>query len=402
MSTLQLVDHTKDRYYSLSLSSVWDLATLRKARALVVGAGALGNEVAKNLAMMGVRLIAILDRDTVEVANLSRSIFFRESDHGRPKAEVLAGRLRELNPDVEVLPLNGDLDEVLGLGLLRRMDLVFSCLDSRLARRTLNRMCEKVGKPWVDGAMENLLGEVTVFFPDRGPCYECNLTQLEREIISEVASCRVIAVRNLALGKVPTTSTMGSIIAAMQVQEGIKLLHGDFDRALIGKRLVVNSEANDIYVTAFSRKEECEGHFRFGEIAEEPAFSAASAARDILARYRADTGSEGQLELGREIVTEVVCPDCGTSEFLARPVRVLSESQVVCPHCQKLRIVKTTRKIDGSEAYASFPLSGLAAPPLDVFEVRGAGGPRWYELTGDLQRFCGLEAESAVGVAGQV
>ena len=51
--------------------------------------------------MMGVRLIAVLDRDTVEMANLSRSIFFRESDHGRPKADVIAERLREVNPDVE-------------------------------------------------------------------------------------------------------------------------------------------------------------------------------------------------------------------------------------------------------------------------------------------------------------
>ena len=86
-----------------------------------------------------------------------------ESDHGRPKAEVIAERLREVNPDVEILPLNGDLDEILGLGLVRRMDMIFSCLDSRQARRSLNRMCEKLAKPWVDGSMENLLGEITVY-----------------------------------------------------------------------------------------------------------------------------------------------------------------------------------------------------------------------------------------------
>ena len=401
MGALHLVDHTKDRYYSLSLSSVWDFPTLRKARALVVGAGALGNEVAKNLTMMGVRVIAVLDRDTVEVANLSRSIFFRESDHGRPKAEVLAERLREVNPDVEILSLNGDLDEVLGLGFLRRMDMVFSCLDSRLARRTLNRMCEKVAKPWVDGAMENLLGEVTVFMPDHGPCYECNLTQLEKEIISDVASCSVIAVKNLALGKVPTTSTMGSIIAALQVQEGVKLLHGDFKRALIGRRLVVNSEANDIYVSAFQRKDECEGHFRLGKIVEEFGFAvAATTPANILERYRADTGADGHLALGREIVTEVNCPDCGTGDFLARPVRVLNEGQVRCPECQKLRNVKTARVVTGSELYAGFSLGSLAVPALDILEVRGAAGPRWYELTGDLAAFSGLEDASPAKAAG--
>ena len=388
MSALQIIDHTKDRYHALSISSVWELAKLRSARALVIGAGALGNEVSKNLAMMGVRLIAILDRDTVEMANLSRSVFFRESDHGRAKSDVIAERLREVNPDVEVLTLNGDLDEILGLGMVRRMDMIFSCLDSRQARRSLNRMCEKLGKPWVDGSMENLLGEIAVYAPDLGPCYECNMTLLEKRIISDVASCRVIAVRNLALGKVPTTSTMGSIVGAMQVQEGVKLLHGDFKRALIGKRLVVNSEANDIYVTRFDRKEGCEGHFRFGPVTEVPEFRAGTtSAGEILARFKADTGQEGLVELGREIVTEMRCPKCNSAEVLGRPVRVLTEEAARCPGCGEIRVLQTTHVIRGTEPFASAPLSCLGIPRLDILEVRGAGVGAWYELTGDSESF---------------
>src|SRR5262249_10977711 len=119
----------------------------------------------------------------------SRSVFFRESDHGRTKTEVLRDGLKDLNPDVEVMTLTGDLNSVLGLGLLRRMDMVFSCLDSRIARRSLNRMCEKVGKPWVDGSMENLQGSVSVFTPGNGPCYECTLTKTEQALIAEAVSC---------------------------------------------------------------------------------------------------------------------------------------------------------------------------------------------------------------------
>jgi molybdopterin/thiamine biosynthesis adenylyltransferase len=85
---LQIRDRTRDRYHALAISPVWKLDRLREAKALVVGAGALGNEVAKNLAMMGVRLLAVADRDTVEMANLTRSIFFRERDHGRTKTEM--------------------------------------------------------------------------------------------------------------------------------------------------------------------------------------------------------------------------------------------------------------------------------------------------------------------------
>ena len=385
MSALHLKDPSKDRYHAISISSVWELPRIRNACALVVGAGALGNEVSKNLAMMGVRAIVVLDRDTVEVANLSRSVFFRETDHGRPKAEVIAERLRDLNPDVEILPLRGDLESVLGLGLLRRMDMVFSCLDSRLARRNLNRMCEKLAKGWVDGAMENLLGDVTAYMPDLGPCYECNLTVLERSIIAEGASCRVIAMRNLALGKVPTTSTMGSIIAAIEVQEGIKLLHGDLRRALIGKRMVFNCEANDVYVTRFDRAAQCEGHFRFGPIAEAHEFTAGgTTARELLGRFQSETGDTGVLELGREIVVGMSCPVCRTAEALTQPVRIMTEAEARCPVCGEIRLLRTTHLIRGDEPYADYPLERVGVPKLEVLEVRGSSGAAWYEMTGDL------------------
>src|SRR5262249_43217403 len=398
MPDLRIVDHTKDRYHALAISSVWELARIRKARVLVVGAGALGNEVCKNLAMMGVQLVVVLDRDTVEMANLSRSVFFRESDHGRAKTEVIAERLRDLNPDVGIVTLTGDLDAELGLGLLRRMDMVFSCLDSRLARRSLNRMCSKVHRSWVDGAMENLLGEVAVFVPGQGPCYECSLTQLEKTLIAEAASCRGVALRNLALGKVPTTSTMGSIVSALQVQEGVKLLHGDLENSLAGKRLVINCHINDFYVTASDPNEDWEGHDSFGEITEVPEFTATqTAARAMLSRFKEDTGEDGFVELGREIVTELVCSNCRVGEVLGEPIRMVNENLQQCPKCGEVRQLMTTHIVQGTESYAEWPLNRLGIPPLDILEVRGETSAAWYELTGDLAIVSGeRQSESAV------
>ncbi|MBZ5681005.1 MAG: ThiF family adenylyltransferase [Acidobacteriia bacterium] len=388
MADLQIKDPAMDRYHSLALSSVWELARIRQACALVVGAGALGNEVCKNLAMMGVALIVVLDRDTVEVANLSRSAFFRESDHGRLKAEVICERLKDLNPDVELQPLAGDLDEVLGLGVVRRADMVFSCLDSRLARRSLNRMCEKLSKPWVDGAMENLLGEVNAYLPGEGPCYECKLTAAAKTALAEAASCRGIALRNLSRGKVPTTSTMGSIIAALQVQEAVKMLHGDFQNALVGKRLVVNCTINDFYISESERKDDCPGHFRYGEITEGDGFSAAStSASDLLARFAKDNGEEGAVDLGREVVIALRCSTCGETEVLGQPLRRVGEEAARCPRCGQIREPETTHAVRGTEAYAQWPLSRLGIPKLDVLEVRGSSAAVWYELTGDLQSF---------------
>jgi len=385
---LRLVDRSKDRYYSIAISSVWELGKLRSARALVVGAGALGNEVCKNLAMMGVKMIAVLDRDTVEIANLTRSAFFREADHGRFKAEVLCERLKELNPDITAIPLVGDLNEVLGLGLLRRMDMVFSCLDSRFARWSLNRKCEKLGVPWVDGAMENLLGEVAVYVPDQGPCYECTLTPVEHELLAQVVSCKGIVVTNLALGKVPTTSTMGSIVAAVQVQEAVKLLHRDFANALVGKRLVVNANINDFYITGADRKPDCMAHARYGAVTELETLSVEKAsARDLLKRFRQETGQDGAVSLGREIVFELRCGKCGIAERLGRPIYVIHEEQMRCSQCGSVRQRGMTHSVSSDDPWAEWPLSRLGIPRLEVLEVQGADSSAFYELTGDLTSF---------------
>jgi molybdopterin/thiamine biosynthesis adenylyltransferase len=395
MTDLQIKDPAMDRYHSLSLSSAWELSKLRKATALVVGAGALGNEVAKNLAMMGVALIVILDRDTVEVANLSRSVFFRESDHGRLKAEVICERLKDLNPDVKLRPLAGDLDEVLGLGVVRRADMIFSCLDSRLARRSLNRLCEKAGKPWVDGAMENLQGEVSGYVPGQGACYECRLSEAARAALAEAASCRGIALRNLARGKVPTTSTMGSIIAALQVQEAVKMLHGDFRNALAGKRLVVNCTINDFYISESERKGNCPGHFRYGDITEEHSFQASSStAADLITRFAQEHKQEGTVDLGREIVVSLHCATCNATEELGQPLRMVGEEAARCPRCGQIRQPETTHVVLRNQGRAQWPLSRLGIPKLDVLQVVGASETAWYELTGDLDGYPGLERET--------
>lgn len=388
LEVTRIKDPTRDRYRALSLNSAWKLEIIRNASALVIGAGALGNEVGKNLALMGVRMIVIVDRDTVEVANLTRSVFFRESDHGLPKAAVLAERLNELNSEVDILSLHGDVDQVLGLGLVRRMDMIFSCLDNRLARRSINRLCQKVGKPWVDGSMENLLGDVTVYVPDEGPCYECGLTTNDRQIIAKATSCQHIALQNLALGNVPTLSTMGSIISALQVQEALKILHGITRVSNTRNRLVVNCEINDFYCTGTDRKEDCEGHFRYGEITEMPQWRVdETSGQEILKHFAQANASKAHLRLGREIVIGLRCHSCGRTEDLGQPIQLLSSAMSLCQNCKNEREPITTNVIVGDEPFSEWPLSRLGIPKLDVLEVRGAEDCIWYEMTGDLSSF---------------
>src|SRR3954464_11874444 len=104
------------RFARLEAIEWWDQPLLARSRVLVVGAGALGNEVVKNLALLGVGHLVIADMDRVELSNLSRSVLFRESDEGRPKAECAAQAAREIFPGMQVNAVVANVLADLGVG----------------------------------------------------------------------------------------------------------------------------------------------------------------------------------------------------------------------------------------------------------------------------------------------
>ncbi|WP_207765360.1 HesA/MoeB/ThiF family protein [Cuspidothrix issatschenkoi] len=95
MESFVITDHQESRYDRHHLIDWWDQQRLKAAKILVAGAGALGNEVLKNLALVGVGNITVIDFDTVSITNLTRSVLFRESDVGLPKVEIARQRVLE-------------------------------------------------------------------------------------------------------------------------------------------------------------------------------------------------------------------------------------------------------------------------------------------------------------------
>ena len=247
-----------DRYSRLRLIAWWDQEKLAQARVLVVGAGALGNEVLKNLALMGLGHIYIVDFDQIEESNLTRSVLFRRNDCGRSKAEAAASALKDLNPDLEILALHADILTDLGLGMVAEMDVVMGCLDNREARLWLNRMCWKTGTPWIDGGIQEINGVVKVFVPPDSACYECGMTDNDYRLINLRYSCPLLRQEDIQSGKVPTAPTISSIIAGMQTQEALKLIHDMPVEA--GKIMVFNGVTNQFYKTEIQRKEDCLSH----------------------------------------------------------------------------------------------------------------------------------------------
>ncbi len=371
-----------DRLGTFDLISWWERDRVRAAKVLVVGAGALGNEVVKNLTLMGVGHVMIVDFDNVEMANLSRSVLFREGDERRSKAEVVAGRAKALNPEIQVQYLNGDVTSELGLGVIRRMDAVIGCLDNREARLALNRFCYWMGKPWVDGAIQELLGLVRVFVPGEGACFECTLTEQARKDLALRYSCPLLARENVLLGKVPTTPTIASIIGGMQSQEALKIIHGLPVEP--GKVIHFNGMTNDMHTTAYLPREDCESHWTYGQIIEIPARAEFTTLDEMLRIVQADMGPDAVLELDHELVTSLTCPSCGTKDEVLRPLHQVSFESAHCPVCGTLRDADMTHQVTGREPYLNRTLASVGVPALHILRARNSVEYRFYELTGDL------------------
>jgi adenylyltransferase/sulfurtransferase len=388
--TIVITDPNSDRYHTFGYISWWQQEIVRDATVLVVGAGALGNEVLKNLALMGIGNILIADFDTIEDSNLSRSVLFRQSDRGKSKSEVAAAAVKELNPDVNVRAWNGDVNFEMGLGVFRHVDVVIGCLDNREARLSLNRFSWAINKPWVDGAIQELMGIVRVFWPGRGACYECTLTDEDYQIISLRYSCPLLARENILQGKVPTTPTSASIVAAFQTQEALKIIH-DLE-VQPGKALMINGLTNDIYTTEYPVKEFCMSHSTLEPIVELPEMTAAGTSLgDLLEIARERLGPESVLEFDGELVVSMRCPDCGVESKILRRMARLSESVFGCSNCGGRREMELTHRIDGSEDFLSSTLAEIDIPDLGIIRARNGKERVYYELTGDLERVLGFE-----------
>ncbi|KAJ2479813.1 NEDD8 activating enzyme, partial [Coemansia sp. RSA 2052] len=155
---------------------------LAKAKVLVIGAGGLGCEILKNLAMSGFTDIHVIDMDTIDLSNLNRQFLFRKDDVGKPKAEVAAAFIKRRSPHVSITPHFKRIQEMpedFYLGFT----LIICGLDSIEARRWINALIcglvEEHGfegfKPIIDGGTEGLRGNARVILPSINACLDCGL-----------------------------------------------------------------------------------------------------------------------------------------------------------------------------------------------------------------------------------
>ncbi|HVT05279.1 MAG TPA: molybdopterin-synthase adenylyltransferase MoeB [Thermoanaerobaculia bacterium] len=203
---------------------------LKAGSVLLVGAGGLGSPAALYLAGAGVGRIGIIDGDTVDVSNLHRQVLHGTGSAGQPKTASAGERLRDLNPEIEVVLIEEALTSSNGLRVIADFDLVLDGSDNFPTRYLTNDACVLLGKPNVYGSVFRFEGQASFFHASAGPCYRCIYSDPPPPAL--VPSCEEGGV----LGTVP------GIIGLIQATEAIKWLAG-LGSSLLGRLLLFDGRS---------------------------------------------------------------------------------------------------------------------------------------------------------------
>lgn len=359
---------------------------------MVVGCGALGNEVLKNLVLMGVGHIVLVDFDVVETGNLSRSVLFTKTDAEahRLKVEVAAERLKAMNPLMEVKTICGDISYDVGLGLVKRMNVIIGCVDSRWARYCINRLCMRAGVPWVDGGIDGLEGTVRVFAPEKN-CYACNLGPEGRKDLARRMPCSGIIRRQEQTGSAPTTSIIASVIGAIQVQEALKLIHPEALESgaltsLCGKILYYEGEHLTTKIADFcAYDDDCPEHEHW-EPVEKVGLTCSSTVGEALDLLRCDYGTEDvSIRLANDCFvdfvserdsdrrTEVMLPGRAVEQFVEQDARL-------CGVPFSMLYQHEYRQVDKEFPFMGLTLAQLGIPANDIMHIVAGGNDYYVEI----------------------
>jgi molybdopterin/thiamine biosynthesis adenylyltransferase/proteasome lid subunit RPN8/RPN11/rhodanese-related sulfurtransferase/molybdopterin converting factor small subunit len=195
---------------------------LLQSKVLLVGAGGLGCPAGIYLAAAGVGTIGIVDDDLVDESNLQRQILHTTDRLGQPKTESAKKALTDLNPGCKVELHATRLTSQNVLDIFSRYDLIVDGSDNFPTRYLVNDACVSLRKPCVHGSIYRFEGQLTVFWPGKGPCYRCLYPAPPPPELAP--SCAEAGV----LGVLP------GVIGVLEAIEALKILVG-FGEPLVGK-----------------------------------------------------------------------------------------------------------------------------------------------------------------------
>ena len=196
---------------------------IKAARVLCIGTGGLGSPIALYLAAAGVGTLGLIDFDVVDYSNLQRQVLHGTKDVGRKKLNSARDRIRDINPNVNVVTHDAMFRSDNAAEIVEPYDIVIDGTDNFPTRYLSNDVCVIHGKPNIYGSIFRFEGQCTVFAPHLGgPCYRCLYP--EPPPPGMVPSCAEGGV----LGVLP------GVVGVMQAIEAVKLIVG-IGEPLVGR-----------------------------------------------------------------------------------------------------------------------------------------------------------------------
>ena len=382
-------------------------------KVLVVGAGATGNEVVKNLALTGFGYVFIADLDTISTSNLSRTVLFSKHDVGKPKAPLAAERFQAMSINGGVADsFQGDICHGLGEGVFRHVDLIVGCVDNDQSRLYVSNICQLLKKPMIDLGIE---GFNWTLFAQSGQdgcgCYACSMgSENEETALDRVRnSCDVTRRRAAEEGHVPTIAVSAASVGALAAQPAIRIAHQLITPdsmplpPMYGMSFYTARDNRQINVKIGVRRD-CAHHDNYknhGDVHESP-ISAHWKLRDALEYVRDQYGKPYAIATykdnacaDRSFITHAMCVSCGKHIRVFRP-QPLYDEDLLCEACRaegapprlpSNGIQKNWFSLSDEEELLDMTLLDLGIPLLHIVEfapVDGDSESLYLELTGDI------------------
>ena len=220
---------------------------LLKSSVLIVGAGGLGSPIAIYLAALGIGKIGIIDKDNVEISNLSRQIIFETNDVNKNKSLTAINKLRKINPDIQLRSFNKNLTIININQIAKKFDLIIDGSDNFRTRFLINDYCLKNKKILVSGAISKFDGQVYTFnfSKKKSPCLRCFIPKVPRTDL-DIDNCEYEGV----LG------TIGGIIGSIQANEVAKEILGIGD-TLCGYILIIDALKLTFRKVKLNKRSDC-------------------------------------------------------------------------------------------------------------------------------------------------
>jgi len=266
-----------DKYDRQKRIAGWDQSKISNATIMVIGAGATGNELVKNLVLTGIGKIILIDYDTINISNLNRCVLFDKKSAKKQdyKVDIVKRACKNLNPETEIIALKEDLNDI-DKNLYQKSNVICSCVDNIEARLQSNNYAYYYGVPFIDSGIDEFFGTVQAVYSEvkDSACMQCGVTGMDLDLMWKKYSCtgqEIESENGETIGKMATIITTTAIIGGIQSQQVLKFLLGlgyfkengngkwnpYIGAPLIGKQLNYNGLTNSFEIITKIKNEEC-------------------------------------------------------------------------------------------------------------------------------------------------